>query len=391
VRFVIDRSGAVTQAVDGGSDLPNADVVACVVRAFTTLSFPQPPDGLVTVVYPIVFTPEGGTGNDPAPAMLPEAMHPPPPPAPPKADPYVGRFKEVMDALARGDARAARAIASEWHDKDPGDVVGLVALGETLEAAKELERAARAYGSIVDLFPARADLRRFAGGRLERLADRSGLDLAIDSYSKANDERPDHPSSHRLLAFALLKKGLYERAFDAGVAGLTQHYPGGRFAGVDRVLREDLGLIGAAWARAEPTRRAEILKRVTDMGGSVENEPSLRFILTWETDANDVDFHIYDAKGGHAYYGSPTLASGGSLYADVTTGYGPECFTIRLPKAKRAGPYDLQANYFSRGPMGYGMGKVEVIDHDGAGSLTFEERPYVVMTDRAFVDLGTAR
>ena len=133
------------------------------------------------------------------------------------------------------------------------------------------------------------------------------------------------------------------------------------------------------------------MKRVVDLGGTVENEPSLRFVLTWETDANDVDFHIFDAKGGHAFYSSPNLASGGGLYADVTTGYGPECFTIRAPRAKRAGPYTLQANYYSRGPMGYGMGKLEIIDHDGAGGITFEERPYVVMVDHAFVDLGVAR
>ena len=39
--------------------------------------------------------------------------------------------------------------------------------------------------------------------------------------------------------------------------------------------------------------------------------------------------------------------------------------------------------------MGYGMGKLEVIEHDGQGHLSFEERPFVVMKDRAFVDLGT--
>jgi hypothetical protein len=393
VRFSIDRGGAVSLASDGGSDLPNPEVVSCVVRAFTNLSFPEPEGGTVTVVYPIVFSPEGGASVVSSTSMqvAPALNQPPSPPAPPKAEPYGGRFKEVMDALAKGDTGSARTAASAWHDKDPGDVLGLVALGETLEAAKDTDRASRAYGSIIDLFPARADLRRFAGARLEHLAGGAGLDVAIDTYTKANDERPDHPSSHRLLAFALLKKGLYEKAFEAGVAGLTQRYPAGRFAGADRVLREDLGLIGAAWAKAEPARRGEILKRVTDMGGTVEDGPSLRFVLTWETDANDVDFHIFDAKGGHAFYSAPTLPSGGNLYADVTTGYGPECFTIRTARGKRAGPYTLQANYYSRGPMGYGMGKLEIIDHDGAGGLTFEERPYVVMVDHAFVDLGTAR
>ena len=120
--------------------------------------------------------------------------------------------------------------------------------------------------------------------------------------------------------------------------------------------------------------------------GSTADGPSVRFVLSWETDANDVDFHIHDAKGGHAYYSSMTLPSGGSLYADVTTGYGPECFTI--PGVPSAFPYRLEAHYYSKGPMGYGMGRLQVIAHDGQGHLRFDERPFVVMTDGAYLDLG---
>ncbi len=114
--------------------------------------------------------------------------------------------------------------------------------------------------------------------------------------------------------------------------------------------------------------------------------PSLRFVLNWETDANDVDFHIFDGQGGHAFYSSPQLPSGGELYADVTTGYGPECFTISGAKAY---PYRLQAHYYRRGPMGYGMGKLEVIQYDGAGHVYFEEHPFVIMKDHAYIDLDT--
>lgn len=57
VKFVIDRSGAVSTASDGGSDLPDRGVVGCVVRGFGNLSFPQPEGGIVTVVYPIIFNP----------------------------------------------------------------------------------------------------------------------------------------------------------------------------------------------------------------------------------------------------------------------------------------------------------------------------------------------
>ena len=117
----------------------------------------------------------------------------------------------------------------------------------------------------------------------------------------------------------------------------------------------------------------------------------MRFVLTWETDANDVDLHVYDRQGGHAYYEQKTLPSGGELYADVTTGYGPECFTVRAPSTREAAPYRLAAHYYRRGPMGYGMGTVQIVRSDGKGRLTVEPRPFVVMADDAMVDLGAVQ
>ena len=172
-------------------------------------------------------------------------------------------------------------------------------------------------------------MRRFAGERLERVRGAAALALAVDTYRKAVEQRPDHPATHRLLAFALLKQGHPREAFEAIAAGAARRYPDGRFAGVDRILREDLGLVAAAWMRAEPARAGEIRAQLERAHGTVENAPSVRFVLNWETDANDVDFHIHDGRGGHAFYGARQLPSGGELYADVTTGYGPECFTIR--------------------------------------------------------------
>ena len=62
--------------------------------------------------------------------------------------------------------------------------------------------------------------------------------------------------------------------------------------------------------------------------------------------------------------------------------------TARPAPSARAYPYKLQAHYYSRGPMGYGMGKLQIVEHDGNGGLRFEERPFIVMRDGAFVDLG---
>lgn len=305
---------------------------------------------------------------------------------PPVADPHQGRFATVMEALGRGDLDAAEREATTWRGESPGDVLALVALGEVHEARGRRDDAARAYGSLVDLFPSRADLRRMAGERLERLGG-DALTLAIDTYAHAVEQRPDHPSSHRLYAYALLKAGRHAEAFAAIEASLDRSYPGGRFAGVEQVLREDLGLIGAAWIAADPSQRKAVEASLAKHGATLATRASTRFVLNWETDANDVDLHVYDAKGGHAYFSNRSLASGGQLYADVTTGYGPECFAIEGKRG--AGPYQVLAHYYARGPMGYGMGKLQVIEHDGAGGLRFGEHPFVIMKDGGYVDLAT--
>jgi hypothetical protein len=303
-------------------------------------------------------------------------------------DAYQGNLLTIMNLLEWGDVAEAKQVAWRWREAEPTEVLAVVALGEALEANAEIEAAARAYGSIIDMYPERADMRRFAGSRLEHLGS-VGARLAIDSYRRARQQRPDHPSSHRLLAFALLRAGREEQAFDVLDAGLRRDWSSafsGAFAGVEKVLREDLGLIAAAWLAAEPTRGATILERLEQLGAELEREPSLRFVLTWETGGNDVDLHVRDVFGSHAHYESRGLRSGGALYYDVTNGYGPEVFTVIGEPTGY--PYNIQVHYYARGPNGYGMGKVQIVDHDGHGGLSFDERPFVVMKDRAFIDLG---
>jgi hypothetical protein len=384
-RVVIDatvaKNGEVAATRTESNTGLSQSVAQCITGMIKRAQF-DAPTGDVHLHIPVTFVQQNDSGSSgPRPFEAP--------PKPPEAKPYDGPFKIVMEQLSRGDKAAALDAAKSWQSKASGDVMALVGLGEAYEAKGDPHSAARAYGSILELFASRADSRRFAGERLERLRDPFALELAADTFAKAAEQRPDHPASHRLYAFTLLKAGQYEKAFNAIVAGSKRSYPPGRFAGVDRILKEDVGLIAAAWAKAEPKRAEEIAKMRSEAGGADELNPSLRFVLVWETDANDVDFHIYDAKGGHAYYANRQLPSGGELYADVTTGYGPECFTIRGARESRAYPYTLQAHYYSRGPMGYGMGKLQILDHDGKGGIAFEERPFVVMVDRAFVDLGT--
>jgi len=58
VRFVIDRSGAVSTAAAEPGGMPDPSVASCVAQGFLGLSFPPPEGGIVTVSYPIMFAPQ---------------------------------------------------------------------------------------------------------------------------------------------------------------------------------------------------------------------------------------------------------------------------------------------------------------------------------------------
>ncbi|MBL4635540.1 MAG: AgmX/PglI C-terminal domain-containing protein [Kofleriaceae bacterium] len=401
VQFEIDPGGRVKSASqEGTSDQRLGD---CIVAVIKSTMFPTT-SNTTKVRYPFLLLPPAAPmATPPASTHTPQATQAwgdtgDTQQLPPSVDPSIaaqraeaqgppaltGQMATIHQAIERGAFDQAVASALAWRTEEAGSVMALVALGEALEAADKDELAARAYGSIIDLFPSRADLRRFASARLIALG-KGGIELSIDSLKKAAAQRPGHLSVHRLLGYAMLRNGDLEGAFSAIEKGLGQRYPSARFAGGIRILQEDLGIIGQAWLAKNSSKRTEIKTRLLVANSRLATKASLRFVLNWETDANDVDFHIYDGRGGHAFYREPALATGGRLYADVTTGYGPECFAIEGPAL--AFPYALRIHYYSRGPMGYGMGQVEIMQHDGKGGLKFDTRPFVVMNDNAFVTL----
>jgi hypothetical protein len=55
LRFVIGSDGQVARVIDGGSDLPDEGVVACVAEGFFALRFPRPSGGNVHLRYRVHF------------------------------------------------------------------------------------------------------------------------------------------------------------------------------------------------------------------------------------------------------------------------------------------------------------------------------------------------
>ena len=310
------------------------------------------------------------------PAPLPPAYVPPPEPEQSYAPAYTGPMAQIMTSIARGERGQALSIASSWQLANPGEVAALIGLGEALEARGSLALAARAYGSIIDLYPNRTELVRAAAERFDRIP--GARSLAIDAYRRAIRERPDQLATYRLLAYDLMLEGsvealdMIEKAIEQPMLHWSQR----------TILDEDAAIITSYLLAHTSDPKAEIIRRAK----SAPTEPSIRFVLSWDTDGNDVDLHTRDRFGNHSWYASLPMSSGGTLLEDIRDGYGPEIFSVRKPDAF---PYKIGVHYYARGPEGVGLGTVQIVRDDGRGNVTVEDRPFVIQNDQAYVDLGT--
>jgi Ca-activated chloride channel family protein len=217
VRFVIGHEGTVTNVANGGSDLPDPEVISCVVRAFYGLVFPAPEGGIVTVSYPILFSSARDTPPPPAPSAAPEpvapVLLPPPPPTPARFTPpepiraFSGPtavhqagddawMKQGEDALeklrkaaeeangsrqrhealvrgllARGRFSEALAGARRFADLDPDLPRARELLAGAAAAAGEAELSRTALDAEVELVPENGDLRTRAARAFEAAGD----------------------------------------------------------------------------------------------------------------------------------------------------------------------------------------------------------------------------
>jgi hypothetical protein len=211
-------------------------------------------------------------------------------------------------------------------------------------------------------------MRRHAGALLESVSPRApgALRLALQIYRSALAQRPEHPSNHRRLGYALLRAGDPEQAVEVFRAALGL-VPCWRYHPIRMTLEEDLGLAAAARAKGA-------------------DRPSMRVALSWDTSDSDLDLHVLDRWGREVWH-SASLGPSGRIRDDVTDGYGPEVFLV--DGEAHGFPYRVEVRSYRQGPTGHALGSVDIVRHDGRGGLTFDTRPFVIMTEGASVDLGT--
>ncbi len=182
-----------------------------------------------------------------------------------------------------------------------------------------------------------------------RLAQAGELDLAVDALEKVLRLRPEEPQSRRDLALVLSDRA------DAK----------GRSADAARAVALLWDVGRRSWERAPDLELVALmeLNRIlaragrrgwTDVAKAAPVDPRLvklldldaRVSLSWDVDMTDVDLHVLEPTGEHAYYGHRETRLGGLVSQDVTQGYGPEEYLVRraLP-----GAYDVRVHYYGSG------------------------------------------
>ncbi len=287
-------------------------------------------------------------------------------------------FRRIRGQLADGSLSSALGSSLRWYARAPGNLLAVTALGESLQAAGHYKLAARAFASILDLYPSRADMHRLAAGYLSPLGT-IAAGLREHALRFAHDARPDHVHGIRLLAMELAMSGNEEKAIVLLLATLDK--PADRLRRLEQIrklMRYEIGIIAAAWLAREPAK-AETLKRILEPSGILVPMRSERYaVLSWESDVARLDLQVTRVGGGESVSGTKT--SIGAI------GYGPEAFIVEDEDETKIG---ISVEFADQAMTGYAFAQLQVITLDVQGKLRVDARPFVALEAREQVALGS--
>ena len=183
-----------------------------------------------------------------------------------------------------------------------------------------------------------------------RLRQADELEVAAVILRRVAKLRPEQPQSLRDLALVLADHGQ--------ATGSTTH--------LEEAMKLLLECALGNWQRHGDTISIFALEELNALVTSIEKnewksgtkpkipdydkrlrenlDTDLRIIMSWDADATDIDLHVLEPGGEEAYYGNNRTGQRGLVSQDITDGYGPEEYLIRVAPT---GGYTLKTRYFA--------------------------------------------
>ncbi|NUO52715.1 MAG: AgmX/PglI C-terminal domain-containing protein, partial [Polyangiaceae bacterium] len=383
VNFRIDPNGSVGLARIDQSEIPHPPFVACLVRSFEALEFPESPGGPVSVTYPLAFGPADGTAplERPMKGLGVGGFVPPAgPAAAPPPQPWLGDVELVEKAIERADSATALRIAERARVEDPLSPLSYIATADALTAAGRADDAARANASIADLAPNDPASLRMAAFR--SLAFPEARTAAEDWLHRSLSVDAASLDAPRIVAELYALRGNIDGALQI-LDGLLGATPSSRATASTReILRGDIALVAAALAARDGSRRAELERWAAAVGAVLPEKAVFLAAAVGHEAGADLDLIVADISEARATRATPHLATGGKLA--TTVGPGPEAF---ISDGRRAYPYDLEVVLTQRDGA-FSSGAVSILEHDGRGGLHMIALPFVIQVEKARVNAG---
>ncbi|MDP9191897.1 MAG: hypothetical protein M3P06_09380 [Acidobacteriota bacterium] len=184
------------------------------------------------------------------------------------------------------------------------------------------ELAVRALTDLAEAYPNDAPTLRLLG----RVLDGWGRsDLARLLFERALDLAPRETQTWRELMLLAAKEG------DENELARLQH----RFGTVARDERME---------QTETAIRAELQRRRPGTDPRIDGTAALQVEAMWDSNYTDVDLHVVESSGEEVFFHHRRSSKGGFLHDDVTSGFGPETYT--LPKLD-PGTYQIVLTYYA--------------------------------------------
>ena len=250
----------------------------------------------------------------------------------------------------------------------------------------------RILSNLAELKIEDAALLRVFAWRLQQAGE---LDRAIALLRRVAKLRAEEPQSFRDLALALAERGkatLNKADLEEALAlflrvALT---PWNRHADTLSIFAlEELNALADWIGRAEWKDGEKPAIPDYDKKFRKNLDVDVRISMSWDADATDIDLHVVEPGGEEAFYGHNRTTRGGLVSRDVTDGYGPEEYLIRVAPQ---GPYAIQAKYYgSRQQTLVGAATVTATVFTDWGRATEKRQTLALRLDKPhdMVDIGS--
>ena len=252
------------------------------------------------------------------------------------------------------------------HAREPGF---FLAMADHFLSAGDREIGLRVLSNLAELGLEHPPLLRVLA---QRLMDVGRPELALPLLERLLALRPEEPQSRRDLALACAALGQNQRAVNL-LWSIISESDTSRFTEIELTVLGEMNAIIARSASALDLAGVDPRFR--------RNLPvGLRVVLSWDSDACDIDLWVDDPTGERVMYNHQHSRQGGRISRDFTQGYGPEEFLLRDPQP---GKYAVRIDYFGESSatvLGPVTAQVQVFTHYGTPQQA--ERRFTVTLDK---------